>query len=371
MAAATQGGGSAPPSFASWPALQAAYAAGRGVIAVIGDSQQMGAAAGTGPGGYTGAYLVSPSAFLITGLNGAGVTARDGYFGGSHSIDNLFSPAGIGVGTGAAFTDYDARFSSADEINWECSNGQQLDGNYIRNQTNGTALLLDPGFAYNRVLAMWGNYGTGTFNVTKSGVAVGATHNGIGPGASGYFNHDIELSSAALSSAPLSVARVADGAYIGPFVVWNSTEQHVAVVQLGVGGRTAQAWAAQNLGALGILGRLGPQLTPIQLGLNDKIAGRTKAQFKGDMQTIITAVLALGSDVLLEVPPPTGAFDIGTDYQDAIWELAASNSLQDPIDLYAHFVSYAASIAYYADIYHLNASGNEVVAGLEQERLLA
>lgn len=111
--------------------------------------------------------------------------------------------------------------------------------------------------------------------------------------------------------------------------------------KLGATGTRAQQWAAVDAARWKAgLSVLAPNLVTIMHGTNDQTGGRTKAQFKADIKTIIDRVLEVNpvADILLMSPPENQrglATKIST-YADAMYELAQEYKCAY-LDMQPHF----------------------------------
>lgn len=104
----------------------------------------------------------------------------------------------------------------------------------------------------------------------------------------------------------------------------------VLVHKLGATGSRAQQWAAVNATRFQAgIAALTPDLIVIMHGTNDQGSGRTKAQYKADIQTIVTRCRTARptADILLVAPPENnrvGNAIAMTEYATALYELSLS-----------------------------------------------
>ena len=301
-----------PPPFSAYPVLAAAYAAGRGVVAIVGDSITAGVGSAA-----SGQYQLSSSIRLIADLNTAGITAIDGFLWGDHGSGNLFT--------------YDTRVTSPIPGRWSGGNGS-----LYTSTTVGAQFTLAQGNTYDRVRKGYiTSPGNGTYTLTKNG-AVFAT---IVEGAT------LGLTVATYSPASGTQSVVVDHTVAGtgvnplPFIqTYPSATQHIQVCQIGNSGWTTALWSANSgvpFDPLDNIVALDADLYIIWLGANDASSGVATATFKANLQTIITALLAMGNVVLAVTPPAGGTgigFNISAAYKTALAELTATNSLAALID---------------------------------------
>lgn len=154
--------------------------------------------------------------------------------------------------------------------------------------------------------------------------------------------------------------------YIIGVEAYDSSKKWLDVINAGVPAITTLLAATNNAAyspvASGISG-IAPNLTIISLGLNDLNTGKLLGTSRVNMQTIIAACVAAGSDVLLATFNPgqiTGSFTAANQlaYNQMVYGLAAANNIPI-VDSYNRMGSYnvnnANGLAF--DSLHLTAAG--------------
>ncbi len=147
---------------------------------------------------------------------------------------------------------------------------------------------------------------------------------------------------------------------------YNSQKKWVSIVNAGWGGAKASQIAANPGGntwnPLPMISNISPDLTIINIGINDWNAATSVGTYTSQMQSIITQALTTGDVILVTPNPsnPSGNASQATQqlYITAIYTLAATNSLL-LIDVWSRFVSYAVSnpLGLYGDSLHPNGAG--------------
>jgi hypothetical protein len=133
---------------------------------------------------------------------------------------------------------------------------------------------------------------------------------------------------------------------------YSSTSPILRVANVGIGASQSVFWASQtnpyNYGLWAT--NFTPDLSIIDLGINDSWNSVAAATYKTNMQTVITEGLVSG-DVILKTMVPSGggggypqAPVFEPLYQPQIWSLAQTNSL-GLIDVYSRWTSYTVSNA--------------------------
>lgn len=293
----------------AYPALLTAYNANRGVIALVGDSIIAGAGSAA-----SGQYQLSSSIQLIAGLTTAGYNSIDGFLWNGHNFGNIFA--------------YDTRITSPIQGRW-------VDGGAsYYSDTLGAQMTFAQGITYDRVRkGILTSPGEGTYTLTKNGTIFATINQGAG-------GTDFTVSSYSPASGSQSV--VIDHTVAGrvtpiPFVqCYPSATQHLQVCQIGNAGWTTALWkdAVNPFSALNTLVDLDADLYGIMLGTND--VGVPAATYKANLQTMITALVAVGNVVLISPPPAGGtaiANNISAAFKTALAELTTENALAPLIDI--------------------------------------
>lgn len=144
---------------------------------------------------------------------------------------------------------------------------------------------------------------------------------------------------------------------------YDSSKKWIEVINLGIGGGNSVNWN-KNTGAfdaLPFLRALAPNLTIIELGVNDLISATSRAAFESNMQAIITAAKVSG-DVILMTPNPiqAGLWSTLTPSQivSTLYGLADDNDIA-LVDLFSRWTSWEISnpIGLYFDDRHPGQAG--------------
>ena len=319
---------------------KAAAAQGDVVLAWIGDSNVRGKGPGLALGDVRGH---TAPARLREKIAARGVTVSDGAafpgaaeaaYGGASYDDSRwsFTGASVGVVNGLLLSlDSSSGFTFTPEKN--CS--------------RFTITYLDPAWAT-------------SFTVSIDGGAA-TTVNGA------VANAFARWESALLSAGPHTITVTGNPtAYIASVEARNDG-QGVRLATAGVDGSQASEWAstAANNFLDNVL-FLNPVGVVIQLGSNDKNAGRTAAQYAADMTTIINRSTAAGAEVLVVGPSAAYGIDF-TDYYGELYDLALSLDftlidLRDRIGAYTAAQTAGMFITTAGDTIHLSAPGLDDVA---------
>ena len=297
--------------FSAYPAAAAALAAGRLVIATVGDSIIAGAGSAA-----SGQYQLSSSITLISGLTAAGYNAIDGFLWNGHNFGGIFA--------------YDTRITSPIEGRWSDS------GNYLTSSTVGAQITFAQGITYDRVRKgyLTVTSGNGTYTLTRNG-SVFATINEVAASTA----YTVATYTVASGSQSVVIDHTVAGAINPiPFVqCYPSATPHTQVCQMGNGGWTTANWklAVTAYDPLNTLIALDADLYEFMLGTND--FAFPAATFKSNYQTIITGALSTGGNVVLISPPPAGgtaiANNISAAFKTVLAELTTENALAPLIDI--------------------------------------
>lgn len=171
-----------------------------------------------------------------------------------------------------------------------------------------------------------------------------------------------------LGANTLNLTGVSGNSLIMGIDAYNSTAPAVLVSNAGWFGSSSVAWN-QTSGAnwdapYTIQNLIKPDLTIIDLGINDWNGAVAISTYTANIQALITAAISNG-DVILKTPVPsnpTGHASIASQqqYVSALYALSASNNIP-VIDAYARWQSYGVSnpspLSLYYDDLHPNATG--------------
>lgn len=263
-----------------------------GTVLNIGDSTTRGQAGGTNPTGtgsnvtpngeHAGSYPVQLASMLATG----GLAASKANFCGAGAYSTL-----------AKLALADPRLViPADWINTNFSMG----GATLQSpNTVTTTLEFTPVESFDTIDVYYvGSSSSGTMAVSVDGGAALDTFATTNATA-GLYKRTI---SCVLGTHTLKIVRTAGGAiYVAAVILRNSTAQSINVINAGWQGTAASHWANPSpaWGAYQAISVFDPDLTVINLGINDVGLGTSISSFTTNMTSIITAARAGGGDVVL------------------------------------------------------------------------
>lgn len=307
----------------------------------------------------------SPTDHLAAILSAAGIPAvSDGFMGWSVA----------GTGTGSRLGD-DPRMVAG---SWTSSTSLWaiLGGAYLTAASGSTAFSFTPRAPVD------------TYNVLYSTTSgAGSFSEQIGAGSATTVNenaatalHAQSVTASPASTSPLNLTWLSGTAYVLGVEAYNSTIPSVDIINAGYYGSMSAAWTGNSnvSDPLKMLTFLKPALTIIEPGGNDYYSGTCTAiaTFTANVQAMITAAQAAGSDVLLVFPPPQIATWYCSSpslaqYQAAVAGLGQTNNVP-VVDLTVRFGSYAiaAAAGLYSDAEHANTAGNADAASAVSEVLL-
>jgi len=289
--ALVSGGGIPPwtkhPQLASFKAALLAARAGTAdcKVAFVGDSTTMGAwGAGSG---YTGARPFCRADKFADFLRASGFTAyKSSYWGDSY--------------TNTLLAAYDTRITRG--TNWVSNFLSILGGTSNTHNTNGsfTTISFAPTEIIDTVDVYYiTNTGYGSCQVLVDGVVNGAALTGAGSlavvKATRTFSAGVHA---------IGIQKTVDGTFhLLGVDCYNASAKGVRCWQMGAGGVKASdvAAAAAVYDPTSLLKTYAPDLTVINLGINDWLNATAPATYQAAISTIVDAA-RLSGDVLIEVP---------------------------------------------------------------------
>jgi lysophospholipase L1-like esterase len=340
-----------PTSLFKWQTAKALTAAGtsRTKVVAIGDSTTVAYGAGTGTNNLTGARAKSWVEVVR-----AIIAARSGI--GCRN-DNIYGDYRIPSATPALVTLYDPRITFAGSA-WSMNGLVTTIGHsqYYNNSTTD-ALTFTPTNACDAIDVWYvPSSGGGTFTVTdQSGTLATITTNG----SVAIQKQTVTRTS---SSNAINVQRTTGGqVYIAGLDCYSTSSPGITFANLGVYGTSAGIQADNTNPTWSFptsLALYAPDLSIIDMSVNDQSNGTTQAAYSGYIQTIITAA-KLSGDVILVYRNPINQTNpqLGPQYRDALLSLAIQNSCPF-IDLNEAFAAtYQSSLMF--DGLHANAAGQQ------------
>lgn len=281
-------------------------------IACIGDSTTLG---------YRGAVDPTVAANAYPKKLADALSASNGNWQSAWGI----SPPGYGV------NDYDARFGSVGAFG--NTNMGSL-GGWMWGALPGASLTWTPTTQVDTFEIYYTvNSGLGSFTA-KAGLLSPTTFNeAVGtPQSVGKA-----VIRPALGTNTLTISPVSGTVYIIGVHAYNSAVKEVSILSMGWGGSTTTNWTAGSFySPLQALPAIAPDLTIIDLGLNDVSAGSTASAYTSRMTTIINSIRAY-SDVMIFSPNPISANPtLQQSYDASLKQLAQSLGVA-LIDIYGRW----------------------------------
>lgn len=144
---------------------------------------------------------------------------------------------------------------------------------------------------------------------------------------------------------------------------YNSAQSSVNIINCGAGSSTSVDWnrSANFYSAINAIQTFSPDLTIINLGINDWNGGTSLSTYSTNITALITAAKAGGGDVVIASPNPTNSTASQATqltYINTLYTIAAANNVPI-VDNFDRWVSYTVSNGqgYYFDVFHPLAIG--------------
>lgn len=309
-------------------------------IAIVGDSTTAGRDAVSLNSGYAGARPFCVAQLLANLLSSTIVPGRTD---GAQADSWFGNPT---VGNNAALVAYDTRLALTGWV----AGGSSFSGpggQALESTTNGALLAFTPASIFDTLDVFWDRQTSGgSFTVNVDG---GSTLQTISTaGTTAYMKTTITGITRGTHTINATTTSTSD-TQISGMAVRDSTIPRAEVYNLGVDGITCANYNTVFSGhgmAIGIP-ILAPDVTFINLTINDKNSNPFPAIFGVNMQSIIANPVASGNVILVIGTPISSANQtngVGAFYDNLIYQLAASNNFP-VIDLGQRWVSYAAANA--------------------------
>lgn len=269
--------------------------------------------------------------------------------------ENIFGDAATPDTGTAAVTAYEPRITFAGS-SWSRSAGT-VGGSMFTSTTGSDSITFTPAVAVDS-FDIYYVRGTsfGTFTVTDVGGTLGTINSA---GTSAFLKTTVTRGAA--STNAINIQRsVAGTLFIAAIDCYNSGSPAVDIINGGTFGTTAvnqsgmgSPWSPGNA-----IATIAPDLTIVNLGINDVTVGTTASAFQTAIQTIITQAKLSGDAMLMWHHPNGGSSSPSMDqiFRDIYLGLARTNGIP-MIDLTERFGSYAQSTALYYDTVHLKKPG--------------
>ena len=334
-------------------------------ILLVGDSTTSGVGAGDG-GTIQNAQFFSTPVRLARYLTGKGIPTTQGV---------QFGDQGVSL-NGVQLSNFDLRFTY-DPAVWTFQHNALVMGGSFWTCTAGTSALnfapRDTVDSFDIFYAIDNNSSHGTLNIQIDGAAPasgGSSVNTSGPAAIGT----VTVKASALGTHTLNLTRSGTGAvYVIGVRAYNSAQPGVSVYPAGISGATA-VQLADNSSAysnLPMLQKIAPDLTIVNLGLNDMTAGTPSKTFRDSLTAIVTAAQASGPVLMIS---PTRRSDVTDDVFSKYTADIAAVSLQTGcalLDLAQRFGDGQWVSTLMSDVAHPNRPGYDDIAHAYSDFIMA
>lgn len=294
-------------------------------LALIGDSTTRGLG---GNGGNNGDVLNSYPTQLATILNKK--------IGLTTGVGNLI---GGSAGGATPITGLDSRVTFGG--GWTSSAGTTAGGTLLTSTASGT-LAFTPVAAFDTADIYYPrNSGWGTWNANIGG---GSSTLITNSNANAFLKATLTGS---LAVQAVNCVWASGSAFLAGIDTYDSATKQISVWNMGWSGATAGNWNNSTwlYGPLSSIATYDPDLSIINLGINDWTAGTSLATFAANLQALITACKAVG-DAIIVTPTPTqvsGGVTLAVQgtYVEVIKGLARTNNVP-VVDLWTRFGSWEA-----------------------------
>jgi hypothetical protein len=305
-------------------------------VAMVADSCFAGFDGAGVNSGYPGGRAFSVPVQLAAQLTSKGLPAQ---------ADNVFG--NNNVGNAAAYTAY---YPAVVTTNWSptvVTSIPTLGAFGWQAGTLGANVAFTPVSAFDTIDIYTMNApGNASFTVNVDGGATLATVSTAS--VAGYIKTTVTGVTLGTHTINLTTTS-ASACFLGGISVRASGTARVEVYNMGFDAVTAAIYAT-NVGPYNIsqsLPVVAPDLTIIQLTINDIATNSGVATYTKALQTLITAALTTG-DCVIAIGNPCGTANwsngVSLGYQNAVYSLAATNNLP-VIDITTRWISYAAANA--------------------------
>jgi lysophospholipase L1-like esterase len=173
--------------------------------------------------------------------------------------------------------------------------------------------------------------------------------------------------SKAAGSETLTLSWTAGDFRLAGVHLYNAADRLLQVFNAGVNGAQASSVTSSTAGTGGLhwIPFWDADLAILNFGINDFFVSKSVATFTSEMQQIISAFKAAGTDVILTTSVPTSITGTPThvEYMDALRDLAIANKLL-LVDIFATWVDWATgnALGWYSDATHPTATGYAEIA---------
>jgi lysophospholipase L1-like esterase len=285
---------------------------------------------------------------MAFGLSGLGIPAStDSWTGEGLATGNPISQAAA----------YDPRITFG--TGWSSAVANFFGGNFINSNGATTQLTFTPANAFDTIEVYHAPWSSGTSFDTSidAGATLGSTNTNSATTILAKATFTVPLGTHTVKITPSTTAAV----YVQGINCYNSANKAIDVFIGAFGGATSTNWtdASQNSTCLNALAFFAPDLTIINLGINDEINSIATATTKSNLQTIGNTAKISG-DVFLNMHTPANAAGNLANQaatETAYSQLAATNNwaLVDWLQRYVSWTQ-ASNAGLMYDQYHPNAT---------------
>lgn len=314
--------------FPSWRAARAKVlnGTGRATILVVGDSTSMGYGAGSGGTADTNARIASVPAQIAAGLAARGIpTSIDSWTGTANEFGNTLYDPRVTFGAG-----------------WASLAGNYLGSPIAHSAGATTQHTFAPANAFDKIEVYYiDNKGSGAFDTSiDAGASLGSTTIGTGTAIIRKAVFTVPLGTHTVKITPSAGSDI----WLYGIKCYNSAVPAIDILIGAFGGATSGNWSDASLPytSINAIKFFAPDLTIVNLGINDENTSVPAATFQANIQPIYDAGKVSG-DVFLSMHTPTNGAGAGLQpsYEAAYNTLASSNNAP-LIDLFQRYLSYAA-----------------------------
>lgn len=330
----------------------------------VGDSVTAGAGSGTGTNAMTDAFDKAPPAYLARMLQNDGLNVNVNTLVFDAANPNAGLANGVlynsrlsfsGATDGSAWTRNAQMYSNAATTDDLVFQPKDLAGNVTATDTLVVCTIAGTGVVNS------GDFVVKDNNATVQTVAQ----------STGAQRMLVTTVTRTKSTNPWKIAKAAANSsslFVEWFEAYDSTSTQISIFNAGLYGYASSGWnsATQVWDKRNLFKSLAPDVVELAIGVNDVRTNVSAATYKSQMQAIIAAVKAAGSDVWLARYHPDNAPvnpSLLPAYRQVQYELADENNCP-LIDLTKSFVSYdvASSRGYMSDTLHLLPLGSAALA---------
>jgi lysophospholipase L1-like esterase len=291
---------------APWNAKAAAVRAGsaRARVLCIGDSVTYGQGAGTSDA-WTGARPLSVPAKLATKLAAAGLPAIN---------ESMFAGFAGANPTVAQMLSYDTRIAAG--AGWFNDAGFPTAGGEVwANSSDTTALSFTPSIPVDTIVVYYYTDPVlGQLTIDVDGAGQTGHNSGVAKSLATVTK------SVSLGTHTVNIRRTTGYLRIAGVIAWNSASKAVDVINLGWSGATAGVWNSTTdpWSPLNAITALAPDLSIIELGINDWQTAVAPATYAANIAALITRCKLTGDVVLCSPYQTVGQDPQVNAYVDAL-----------------------------------------------------